>query len=170
METLYTSEGIAHGLQKVMQETALSDGKWEGDVSRVRKSGQRFEARAMLTPRYAVAGRHGGFGHFLVPEKARSHCVQIWTFLGFSQTVLCRARNIADPVLRANLSIYISPSGKCDYLPVSPSILSAVGSSQAPLDLASQLDKSKGIRKLTSLASGSWVMSVASGSSKAECN
>ena len=46
---------------RAIMATALRDGKWEGSLNRVRKNGQRFPARAVLTPRHDAADRPLGF-------------------------------------------------------------------------------------------------------------
>jgi PAS domain S-box-containing protein len=60
-EILHSPEDIAAGLPGVMMEESLRRGKWEGLLTRVRKNGLRFLARAALTPRYDSAGKHTGY-------------------------------------------------------------------------------------------------------------
>ena len=60
-DILHPPEDIAAGLPGVMMEESLRQGKWEGVLTRVRKNGQRFLARAALTPRFDTAGKHTGY-------------------------------------------------------------------------------------------------------------
>src|SRR6185503_6017707 len=48
------------GHREIMQE-AVRDGKWEGTLQRLRKNGQRFTARVVITPRRDASGRAIGF-------------------------------------------------------------------------------------------------------------
>src|SRR6266851_2749128 len=48
---LHTPEDLAAGKPRQMLDTALRDGKWEGTLARVRKDGQRFMPRVVVTPR-----------------------------------------------------------------------------------------------------------------------
>ncbi|HKW99333.1 MAG TPA: PAS domain S-box protein [Bryobacteraceae bacterium] len=58
---LHTPEDVAAGRPKEMMDSALQEGKWEGLVTRVRKGGQRFTARVVVTPRRSTDGRPIGF-------------------------------------------------------------------------------------------------------------
>jgi len=58
---LHTPEDVAEGRPKQMMEIALREGKWEGVLTRVRKSGERFTARVVITPRRAPDGHLSGF-------------------------------------------------------------------------------------------------------------
>ncbi len=73
-EILHTPEDIEDDLPTVMRLEALRNGRWEGILSRVRKNGRRFEASAVLIPRYDTGGRHCGY--FLIskeiPDEASS--------------------------------------------------------------------------------------------------
>jgi protein-histidine pros-kinase len=60
-DILHTTEDIAVGRPREMMRAALRDGRWEGILTRVRKSGQRFLARAVLTPRFDASDRHTGY-------------------------------------------------------------------------------------------------------------
>ena len=42
-------------------DAALQDGKWEGTISRLRKNGERFTARVVITPRRDSSGVAVGF-------------------------------------------------------------------------------------------------------------
>src|SRR5438552_316787 len=53
-DILHTPEDVVSGKPQTMMAAALRDGKWEGILTRVRKDGQRFEARAVLTPRVSA--------------------------------------------------------------------------------------------------------------------
>jgi len=58
---LHTPEDIDAGTPRAILEKALTDGKWEGTLVRVRKNGQRFTARVVLTPRRDASGKPIGF-------------------------------------------------------------------------------------------------------------
>jgi PAS domain S-box-containing protein len=58
---LHTPEDVRAGVPRQLMETALRDGKWEGTITRVRKDGQRFPARVVITPRRDSRGRPVGF-------------------------------------------------------------------------------------------------------------
>src|SRR5579864_7173205 len=58
---LHTPEDVASGLAQEILQTALREGKWEGNVHRLRKNGDRFTARMVITPRRDAAGRPIGF-------------------------------------------------------------------------------------------------------------
>jgi PAS domain S-box-containing protein len=57
---LHTPEDVAAGLPEEIARTAISDGKWEGVLERVRKDGSRFTARVVTTPRRNAAGEAVG--------------------------------------------------------------------------------------------------------------
>src|SRR2546425_3999078 len=48
---LHTPEDIQAGKPQEIMSAAKRDGKWEGTIDRVRKNGERFVARMVLTPR-----------------------------------------------------------------------------------------------------------------------
>jgi len=52
---LHTPEDIAAGTPAKVLAAALHAGKWEGTITRVRKDGDRFTARVVITPRRAPA-------------------------------------------------------------------------------------------------------------------
>ena len=54
---LHTPEDVAAGLPQRMRDAALRDGKWEGTLQRVRRNGDRFTARVVITPRRDSAGQ-----------------------------------------------------------------------------------------------------------------
>ena len=58
---LHTPEDVVRGTPRAIMDRALRDGKWEGMVNRVRKSGERFVARVVITPRRDAAGTPIGF-------------------------------------------------------------------------------------------------------------
>src|SRR5438552_367322 len=58
---LHTPDDIGKGTPREITETALRDGKWEGTLGRVRKNGERFTARVVITPRYDSYGKAVGF-------------------------------------------------------------------------------------------------------------
>ncbi len=49
---LHTPEDVQAGRPREIINLALRDGKWEGTIKRVRKNGQQFTARVVITPRY----------------------------------------------------------------------------------------------------------------------
>jgi len=58
---LHTPEDVSAGLPQKIMEDALQHGKFEGTVSRRRKSGERFTARLVITPRRDPAGKPIGY-------------------------------------------------------------------------------------------------------------
>ena len=58
---LHTPEDVAAGRPSEILNAALRDGKWEGTLVRVRRSGERFPARVVITPRRDVNGKPIGF-------------------------------------------------------------------------------------------------------------
>ncbi|HEV2200836.1 MAG TPA: PAS domain S-box protein [Bryobacteraceae bacterium] len=58
---LHTPEDIAAGRPREILEIALQHGKWEGTFQRVRKSGERFPARVVITPWRDSTGKPVGF-------------------------------------------------------------------------------------------------------------
>ncbi len=69
---LHTPEDVASGKPAQIMATALRDGKWSGILTRVRKNGQRFLARAVMTPRFDAAGRH--VGYLLISRDITEEC------------------------------------------------------------------------------------------------
>jgi PAS domain S-box-containing protein len=49
-----------HLLRKIM-DRALAEGKWEGNLTRLRKNNERFSAHVVVTPRLDTHGQHVGF-------------------------------------------------------------------------------------------------------------
>lgn len=58
---LHAPEDIKAKLPQQMMETALKEGKWEGQVNRVRKNGDHFIAKVVMTPRKDAHGKAIGF-------------------------------------------------------------------------------------------------------------
>ncbi len=58
---LHTPEDIASGKPEQILQTVLQEGKWEGTSERVRKNGDRFVARVVITPRLDAGGKTIGF-------------------------------------------------------------------------------------------------------------
>src|SRR5713101_7600083 len=54
---LHTPEDVQAGKPRELLEAALRTGKWEGTLPRLRKNGERFTARVVLTPRRDASGR-----------------------------------------------------------------------------------------------------------------
>jgi PAS domain S-box-containing protein len=58
---LHVPADVQSGKHKEIMATALADGKWEGTITRRRKSGEEFTARLVLTPRRDPNGKSVGF-------------------------------------------------------------------------------------------------------------
>src|ERR1700737_1985136 len=58
---LHTPEDVRARKAKRLLDAALEYGKWEGLVERVRKNGESFRARVVITPRRDAAGQPIGF-------------------------------------------------------------------------------------------------------------
>ena len=58
---LHVPEDVKAGKPQQILDAALSTGKWEGTIQRLRKSGQRFTARVVITPRRDANGKAIGF-------------------------------------------------------------------------------------------------------------
>jgi PAS domain S-box-containing protein len=58
---LHVPEDVASGRDREIRAIALRNGKYEGTIHRIRKNGERFEARVVLTPRRDAAGKAIGF-------------------------------------------------------------------------------------------------------------
>src|SRR5712692_8362844 len=63
---LHVPEDVRAGKHREIMETALRDGKWEGTIGRVRKNGERFTARVVITPRRDTKGK--GIGYLLISK------------------------------------------------------------------------------------------------------
>ena len=75
---LHTPEDLAAGKPSQIISAALRDGKWEGVVTRVRKNGERFPARVVVTPRRDASGQAIGV---LLISKDISEEIQLKTEL-----------------------------------------------------------------------------------------
>src|SRR5262245_15561398 len=60
-DLLFDPVEVATGKPAQIRNLALAQGKWEGLVHRVRKNGQRFTARMVMTPRRDAGGQPIGF-------------------------------------------------------------------------------------------------------------
>jgi len=58
---LHAPEDVASGKVNEIMGTAIRNNKWEGTITRVRKNGQRFIARMVITPRRDPRGQVIGF-------------------------------------------------------------------------------------------------------------
>jgi PAS domain S-box-containing protein len=58
---LHVPEDVRAGRHREIMEIALATGKWEGTIGRVRKNGERFTARVVITPRRDSTGTAIGF-------------------------------------------------------------------------------------------------------------
>jgi PAS domain S-box-containing protein len=68
---LHTPEDVVAGRPGELLHAALRDGKWEGTLQRYRKTGERFAARVVITPRRDPAGRPIGF--LLISKSITEH-------------------------------------------------------------------------------------------------
>src|SRR2546427_3138342 len=60
-DILHTPEDVRGGKPNQITEAAVRDGKWEGTLDRIRKNGERFVARVVITPRRDRSGSAVGF-------------------------------------------------------------------------------------------------------------
>ncbi|MHB2019958.1 MAG: PAS domain-containing protein [Candidatus Xenobia bacterium] len=58
---LHTPEDVKLERPRQILEAAMRDGKWEGTIQRVRKNGQHFTARVVITPRRDTTGKPIGY-------------------------------------------------------------------------------------------------------------
>lgn len=58
---LHTPEDVRAGVPQQIMRIALEQHKWEGTLARLRKNGEQFAARVVITPRYDPSGRPIGF-------------------------------------------------------------------------------------------------------------
>jgi PAS domain S-box-containing protein len=58
---LHTPEDVSAGKPQQMLDAALQNGHWEGTIKRVRKNGEQFNARVVVTPRLDASGTPIGF-------------------------------------------------------------------------------------------------------------
>ena len=58
---LHPPEDVQAGRPRELMAAALRQGKWEGTLARMRKNGQRFTARVVITPRRDANGRAIGY-------------------------------------------------------------------------------------------------------------
>src|SRR5438094_120808 len=58
---LHVPEDVKAGRPREIMDAALRDGKWEGTLPRLRRTGERFMARVVITPRRDAAGTPVGF-------------------------------------------------------------------------------------------------------------
>ncbi len=58
---LHVPEDVRIGRHKEIMQAALAQGKWEGTLERMRKNGERFSARVVITPRRDPSGKPVGF-------------------------------------------------------------------------------------------------------------
>src|SRR5688500_2004429 len=54
-------EDVSAGLLRQMTDIVAQTGKWEGTVNHVRKNGETFMARVVLTARRDIQGKLGGY-------------------------------------------------------------------------------------------------------------
>ncbi|MBI1785442.1 PAS domain S-box protein, partial [Candidatus Sumerlaeota bacterium] len=101
---LHIPEDVKSGRHKEIVEAALRDGKWEGTLQRVRKSGERFTARVVITPRRDSKGKPIGF---LLISKDISDEIRLTEELRATQYY---ARSLIEASL--DPLVTISPEGK----------------------------------------------------------
>jgi PAS domain S-box-containing protein len=58
---LHIPEDVKAGKPRQILDAALRDGKWEGTIGRLRKNGDRFTARIVITPRRDADGKPIGY-------------------------------------------------------------------------------------------------------------
>src|SRR5437867_10595842 len=58
---LHVPEDVEAGKPQEILDAALATGKWEGTIQRLRKSGERFTARVVITPRRDANGKAIGY-------------------------------------------------------------------------------------------------------------
>jgi len=101
---LHAPEDIAQGKPTQVMAHALEVGKWEGTIVRVRKSGERFTARVVITPRRDAGGKPIGF---LLISKDISDEIRLTEELKATQFY---ARSLIEASL--DPLVTISPEGK----------------------------------------------------------
>jgi PAS domain S-box-containing protein len=60
-DILHAPEDVATGKPREIMDAALSEGRWEGVIERIRKDGRRITARVVITPRRDSTGEPIGF-------------------------------------------------------------------------------------------------------------
>jgi len=101
---LHTPDDIAIGKPEQVMAAALQMGKWEGTIRRVRKSGENFTARVVITPRRDSSGKPIGF---LLISKDISDEIRLTEELKATQFY---ARSLIEASL--DPLVTISPEGK----------------------------------------------------------
>jgi len=103
-QILHVPEDVKSGRHKEIVQAALQDGKWEGTLLRVRKNGERFTARVVITPRRDNRGKAIGF---LLISKDISDEIRLTEELRATQYY---ARSLIEASL--DPLVTISPEGK----------------------------------------------------------
>jgi PAS domain S-box-containing protein len=101
---LNVPEDVKAGLNTEIMQAALRDGKWEGQLPRLRKNGERFTARVVITPRRDSRGKAIGF---LLISKDISDEIRLTEELRATQYY---ARSLIEASL--DPLVTISPEGK----------------------------------------------------------
>src|SRR5438309_2159029 len=101
---LHVPEDVQAGRPQEIVQAALHDGKWEGTLMRVRKNGERFTARVVITPRRDSKGKPIGF---LLISKDISDEIRLTEELRATQYY---ARSLIEASL--DPLVTISPEGK----------------------------------------------------------
>src|SRR6185312_5588841 len=74
---LHVPEDVQAGTPHATLDAVMRNGKWEGDIARLRKDGRRFRARAVITLRRDSAGRPVGF--LLISKDIESEAIAVRT-------------------------------------------------------------------------------------------
>src|SRR6185369_8398864 len=101
---LHVPEDVKAGRHTEIVQAALRDGKWEGTLQRVRKNGERFTARVVITPRRDSKGKPIGY---LLISKDISDEIRLTEELRATQYY---ARSLIEASL--DPLVTISPEGK----------------------------------------------------------
>ncbi len=97
-DILHTPDDVAAGVPARIMGEALRDGKWEGQVNRVKKNGERFIARMVMTPRHNLRGEPVGF---LLISKDISQEIRLTREVEQSRASLAEKNAELETVLRA---------------------------------------------------------------------
>ena len=101
---LHVPEDVKSDKHRQIMQIALREGKWEGTLNRIRKNGQRFIARLVITPRRDSSGKAIGF---LLISKDISDEIRLTEELKATQFY---ARSLIEASL--DPLVTISPDGK----------------------------------------------------------
>jgi PAS domain S-box-containing protein len=91
--SLYTPEDVVTGRPRHVLEAARRDGKWEGTLIGIRKNGERFTARVVVTRRRNAAGGDAGF--LLISKDISGEVSLIEQLQAANEQVARRSRELA---------------------------------------------------------------------------